>query len=74
VVLDADATRHIHVVLNGLQGEPVMGTTYPSPMPAFGATLKDADIADIVNHERTSWGNRGKQVTADQVAKVRAQK
>ncbi|TAN29509.1 MAG: c-type cytochrome [Castellaniella sp.] len=74
VVLDADATKHIHVVLNGLQGEPVMGVTYASPMPAFGATLKDADVADIVNHERTSWGNQGKQVTADQVAKVRAQK
>jgi nitrite reductase (NO-forming) len=74
VVLDADATKHIHVVLNGLQGEPVMGTTYPSPMPAFGAMLKDADIADIINHERTSWGNQGKQVTADQVAKLRAKK
>ncbi|CAM5786934.1 multicopper oxidase domain-containing protein [Castellaniella caeni] len=73
-VLDADATKHIQVVLHGLQGEAIDGVAYPSPMPAFGTQLSDADIADIVNHERTSWGNQGKLVVADQVAAQRAAK
>jgi nitrite reductase (NO-forming) len=41
-------------------------------MPGFGSTLNDQDVADIANHERTSWGNQGKLVTADQVKAVRA--
>ena len=41
-------------------------------MPPFGASLSDADIADVANHERTSWGNQGKGVTADQVKAARA--
>jgi nitrite reductase (NO-forming) len=29
--------------------------------------LNDAEIANIANHERTSWGNQAKLVTADDV-------
>ena len=43
-------------------------------MPPFGASLSDADIADVANHERTSWGNQGKVVTADQVKAARAKR
>ncbi|HET6913275.1 MAG TPA: multicopper oxidase domain-containing protein [Rhodanobacteraceae bacterium] len=72
VVLDPDPTRQIETVLHGLQGQNVGGTVYQTPMPPFAATLNDADIADIINHERSSWGNQGKQITADQVKAVRA--
>jgi cytochrome c oxidase cbb3-type subunit 2 len=34
--------------------------------------LSDADIADIVDYERSSWGNHGNPVTAAQVAAERA--
>jgi nitrite reductase (NO-forming) len=71
-VLDADATKQIQVVLHGLQGEAVDGTSYPTAMPPFGSQLSDADIADAINHERSSWGNQGKPVTADQVKAARA--
>ena len=71
VVLAADATKHIKTVLNGAQGENIGGTTYPSPMPPFAATLSDSEVADIVNHERTAWGNQGKTVTAEQVKAAR---
>ncbi|MGP1629822.1 MAG: multicopper oxidase domain-containing protein [Giesbergeria sp.] len=71
-VLDADPTKQLSVILHGLQGEPINGVTYASPMPPFADTLNDADIADIANHERTSWGNQAKQVTAEQVKAVRA--
>ncbi len=71
VVLNADATKHIQTVLNGAQGENIGGTTYPSPMPPFGAALSDSEVADIVNHERTAWGNQAKTVTAEQVKAAR---
>jgi cytochrome c oxidase cbb3-type subunit 2 len=71
-VNDADPTTHIRAVLYGLQGVEVGGVVYPSPMPPFGATLSDADIASIIDYERTSWGNHGAPVTAAQVAAERA--
>ena len=71
-VNDADPTQHIHVVLHGLQGANVGGTVYSSPMPPFGTTLSDADIANIINYERSSWGNHGAPITAKQVAAQRA--
>jgi cytochrome c oxidase cbb3-type subunit 2 len=71
-VNDADAAAHIRTILNGLQGANVGGVAYSSPMPPFGGTLNDADIANIINFERSSWGNHGKPVTAQQVAVERA--
>ena len=71
-VNDADPTHHIHVVLHGLQGANVGGTVYSSPMPPFGTTLSDADVANIINYERGSWGNHGAPITAAQVAAERA--
>jgi cytochrome c oxidase cbb3-type subunit 2 len=71
-VNDADATRHIRVVLHGLQGANVAGIVYSSPMPPFAETLGDADIASIINYERSAWGNHGAPVTTRQVAGERA--
>lgn len=72
VVDDADPSAHIHTVLHGLQGVVIAGVKYAAPMPEFGSHLSDAEIAAIVNYERTSWGNHGAQVTAQQVAAERA--
>ncbi len=41
-------------------------------MPPFGAALSDADVANIVDYERSSWGNHGAPVTAERVAAERA--
>lgn len=71
-VNDANATTHIRVVLHGLQGADVGGVVYSSPMPPFADTLADADIANIVNYERSAWGNHGAPVTTRQVAAERA--
>jgi mono/diheme cytochrome c family protein len=54
-----------------MQGARVSGVVYASAMPPFAGTLSDADIADIINYERRSWGNHGKPVTAVQVAAER---
>jgi cytochrome c oxidase cbb3-type subunit 2 len=72
VVNDDDATMHVKVVLSGLHDSKVGGVAYASAMPPFAATLSDAEIADIVDYERSSWGNHGKPVTAAQVVTERA--
>lgn len=72
VVNRADATKHIDIVIGGLQGARVSGVTYTNPMPAFAATLSDEDIAAIIDYERAAWGNHGSLVGTAQVASERA--
>lgn len=72
VVLAADPTQQIHVILEGLQGANVGGTVYPGQMPAFKSVLSDAQIATIIDHERTSWGNNSPLATPAEVAAERA--
>ena len=72
VVNKDDAAKHIRIVLDGMQGARAGGVTYTSVMPPFAGTLDDTAIADIINYERSSWGNHGKTVTAAQVAQERA--
>jgi len=71
VVTAKDPTQHILAVLHGLQGKKIGGVTYSAPMPAFGGSLSNAEVAAIINHERTSWGNQAPQVTATQVKTLR---
>jgi cytochrome c oxidase cbb3-type subunit II len=59
-------------VLNGLHDAKVGGVVYSSAMPPFAATLSDAEIVDIIDYERSSWGNHGKPVIAAQVAAERS--
>lgn len=66
-VLDPDPAKQIDVVLHGLQGQNVGGTVYATPMPPFGGSLNDTDIANIINHERSSWGNQSKLITSSDV-------
>ncbi|TAM85899.1 MAG: c-type cytochrome [Candidimonas sp.] len=74
VVNDKDPTEHMTVVLHGLHGKAINGTTYAAQMPSFAAQLSDEQIANIIDHERTSWGNHAPTVTAKDVAAVRAKK
>jgi mono/diheme cytochrome c family protein len=67
----ADAAAHISTVLDGKQGSTIKGLTYVSPMPPFKTILSDADIAAVVNHERTSWGNAAPLVGPADVAALR---
>jgi cytochrome c oxidase cbb3-type subunit 2 len=71
VVNKDDAAKHIDVVLNGLHDARVSGVVYASVMPPFSATLNDAEIADLIDYERSSWGNHGKAIGAAQVAAER---
>lgn len=71
VVNKDDAVKHIHVVLGGMQGGRAGGVVYAAAMPPFAGALSDAEIADIIDYERKSWGNHGTPVTAAQVAAER---
>lgn len=51
----------VTTVLNGRAG-----------MPAFKDDINDADLAGILSYVRTSWGNKGKPVTAAEVTSIRA--
>ncbi len=72
VVTAADAGRHIEIVLFGASGSTIGGVHYGSPMPAWGALLSDDEVAAVINHERSSWGNQAPLVTSADVAAVRA--
>jgi cytochrome c oxidase cbb3-type subunit 2 len=72
VVNKDDASKHIHAVLDGISGGTAGGMVYPSAMPPFAGMLSDAEIADIIDFERSSWGNHGKAVTSAQVAAARS--
>jgi mono/diheme cytochrome c family protein len=51
--------EHIITMLRGLSGKAVNGPTDKVEMPPFADKLSDRQIADIIGHERTSWGNHG---------------
>jgi mono/diheme cytochrome c family protein len=41
-------------------------------MPAFKDDLSDLELASVLTYVRTSWGNKGKPVSASDVAAARA--
>ncbi len=67
IVLDANPEKHIRIILQGYDANPEYGLMTP-----FAEVLEDDEIAAIVNHERTSWGNNAPTVTAEDVKKIRA--
>lgn len=66
----------INMLLYGLTGQiNVKGGSYNGAMPAFGAQLKDDQIAAVLNYVSTSWGNKNpKAFTANEVKAQRAKK
>jgi mono/diheme cytochrome c family protein len=70
VVNGSDADAHVKIVLHGLSGKTIGGTHYAAQMPSF-ERLSDAEIAAVVDHERTSWGDHGPTVTPEEVRKDR---
>ncbi len=70
-LLTDDPTSIVHLLLTG--GHSARTQRHPRAfgMPGYAA-LADDDIADIASFVRSSWGNRGAAVSADQVRAVRA--
>ncbi|CAA7387860.1 MULTISPECIES: cbb3-type cytochrome c oxidase subunit II [Chryseobacterium] len=64
VVLGDDLELYVTIIMKGYDPRPEYAT-----MPAVGtnAGFSPEEVAALINHERTSWGNTGKKVTADEV-------
>jgi mono/diheme cytochrome c family protein len=74
VVTANDPNDHILTVLHGLKGEKIGGVSYDSEMPSFAGQLSDQDIANIIDHERSSRGNKTSLVTPKDVGTLRGKK
>ena len=60
------------IALHGINGRlTVKGNTFNGAMPAFRDQLQDAEIAAVLTHVRSTWGNQADAVMADTVAQVR---
>ena len=69
---NGSADRMIRIPLYGLSGSvSVGGQQYNLSMPAMGATLSPDDLAAVLTYIRSSWGNKGSAITADQVSAVK---
>lgn len=69
-----DPETPVRIVLLGLQGEiEVKGETYRNIMPGLRSQLDDAQVAKILTHVRSSWGNDASAVDADLVKRLRDQ-
>lgn len=66
VVNDTDPELMIRIILQGYDARTEYGQ-----MPGFAEQLTDEQVAAIVNHERSSWGNEASEVDAALVAQIR---
>lgn len=73
VVTALDPSNHIRIVLFGAKGSSIKGVAYQAQMPAWAGQLSDEEAAAVINHERTSWGNKAPVVTSEKVAKIRSE-
>ena len=71
-ILLSDPTNLVQVVLYG--GYPAATAHNPRPfgMPPFVLTLEDREIAAVLTHLRSQWGNQASEVTPLQVNRIRA--
>lgn len=71
--VQGDESRVVRIVLHGLIGDvEVQGQVYNGAMPAWGPTLSDAEIANVLTYIRSSFGNQALPVTTATVAQARA--
>jgi mono/diheme cytochrome c family protein len=66
---DATAINVAQVIIRGAQRHMVETST---SMPAFGEAYSDAEIASVANYVTARFGTQGSNLTAANVAKLRA--
>ena len=71
-VLQTDTTNLVQTVLYGGYPPATAGNPRPFGMPPYILTLDDKDIAAVLTHLRTQWGNRAPEVTPLEVNRIRA--
>lgn len=68
-----DTSSIITTVLQGGRGAVTAGYPTSGAMPSFAWKLSDEQVAAAATYLRNSWGNAAGAVSADEVAKARAQ-
>jgi mono/diheme cytochrome c family protein len=66
-----DPTEHVKTVLHGLKGKRIGDQPWAGEMPAFDQLLGDDEIAAVIDHERTNYGNNAPLVSAQDVKALR---
>ncbi|HAL36840.1 MAG TPA: alcohol dehydrogenase, partial [Polaromonas sp.] len=62
----------VQMVLNGGYAPATEGNPRPFGMPPFVLVLGDSDVAAVLTHIRTSWGNQASAVTPLEVSRIHA--
>ncbi len=67
VVSGDDLGLYVAIIMNGYDARPEYAA-----MPGVGTLMgfTAGDVAAIINHERSSWGNTGKPVTPEEVQEI----
>lgn len=67
VVNNDNPEMMINIIMNGYNARPEYGV-----MPPVGtnANLGSEEVAAIINHERSSWGNNARQIPVEEVQKI----
>jgi mono/diheme cytochrome c family protein len=71
-VLLGEPTNLVQALLYGGYGPATAGHPRPFGMPPFVLELDDRDIAAVLTHIRSQWGNHAPEVTPLQVNRIRA--
>jgi len=62
----------VQMVLNGGFAPATNGNPRPFGMPPFVLVLNDSEVAAVISHVRTAWGNQASAVTPLEVNRIRA--
>ncbi|MDQ3058267.1 MAG: cytochrome c [Pseudomonadota bacterium] len=68
----ASTVNLVQMVLNGGFPPATAGNPRPFGMPPFVLVLQDGDVADVLTHLRSAWGNQASPVTPQDVHRIRA--
>ena len=70
-VLMPQTANLVQMVQNGGYAPATAGNPRPFGMPPFVLVLNDSDIAAVLTHVRSSWGNQAGPVSAFDVGRIR---
>ena len=67
VVTGDNLEMYVDIIMNGYDARADFGV-----MAAVGTNMNftEFDVAAIINYERNSWGNKGKEVTPEEIKKI----
>ncbi len=67
VVTGDNLELYVDIIMNGYDANPGFAVMTP-----VGTNLEwtEHEVAAVINHERTSWGNDGKKVTPEEIKKI----